>query len=64
MKTIEIDSAAGAAGVAIGVLLILVLAAAIWPVVAWFCLNFVAGFGLSFWQIVGLGWLAGAIAAR
>jgi hypothetical protein len=44
------------------VLAFLVLGIALWPVFAWFCLNFVAGFALSFWQVVGIGWLVGATA--
>lgn len=41
---------------------ILAIVACAWPVIAFICLNFVAGLGLSFWQIVGIGWLAGAVA--
>lgn len=41
------------------VIAVVLLAIALWPLAAWFCLNVVAGLGLSFWQLVGIGWFAG-----
>lgn len=50
------------AAVSIGFLLMLVLVAVAWPLVAFLCLNLVGNLGLSFAQIVGIGWFAAAIA--
>jgi len=47
-----------AIGGAFAVIAVLTLVLAVAPAIAWFCLNFVAGFGLSFWQCVGIGWFA------
>jgi len=52
----------------VGWLVLMVLASTIGlvfaSVVVWIGLNVIAGFGLSFWQVVGIGYVLGYVASN
>jgi hypothetical protein len=66
----SVGSKLGLSGVALVVAIVGILAVtavlglAIWSLGVFFWLNVVAGFGLSFWQVVGVAGLAAAISSN